>query len=301
MTDGLAALNSRFGIDGHVVFREGPGGLTVADVSNEAGRAEIALFGGHVMRFQPAGHRDVLWMSRESVFQVGEPIRGGIPVCWPWFGGHPSDPGKPTHGFARRFLWEAAGSASMGADRTQLTLQFRDTDETRAMWDHAFETRLAVTVGSELSVSLTVRNGGTDAFTCTGALHTYFSVSHIADVSVSGLEGTAYIDTVGGANERSVQNGPITFAGETDGVFLDTTTECVIHDPTWGRRIRIAKEGSRSTVVWNPWAAKSKRMPDFGDDEYVDMLCVETANAVDDSVMLAPGETHCLLAVIGVE
>ena len=301
MTDEVGALNSRFGIDGHVVFREGPGGLAVADVSNEAGRGEIALLGAHVMRFQPVGHRPVLWMSRESVFEVGEPIRGGIPICWPWFGGHPTDLEKPNHGFARRLLWDVVGSESLASDRTCLSLRLRDTDATRAMWGYAFEVTLAVTVGADLSVSLTIKNVGTDTFTCTDALHSYFSVSHIADVSVSGLGGTAYVDTVGGANERRIQNGPISFAGETDGVFLDTTAECVIHDPAWERRIRVAKEGSRSTVVWNPWAAKSKCMPDFGDDEYVGMLCVETANAMNDTVMLAPGETHCLRALIGVE
>lgn len=300
MTDELRRLSSRFGMDGRVVFREGPGGLTVADVANAAGRAEVALLGAHVMSFAPAGHKDVLWMSRESVFEIGEPIRGGIPVCWPWFGGHPSDPDKPSHGFARRLPWEVSATESLGGERTRLTLRLRDTDKTRAMWAHAFELQLVLTVGAKLSVELVATNRSSTPFTVTGALHSYFSVSHIADVSVSGLEGTAYIDTVGGANARKVQEGAITFAAETDGVYLDTCAACVIRDPGWGRRIHVAKEGSRSTVVWNPWVAKAERMPDFGDDEYVGMLCVETANAMADAVTLAPGETHHLRATISV-
>lgn len=294
------AMNSRFAIADHVSFRRGPGGLAVAEVVNGHGSAVVGLAGGHVMAYQPRGEEPVLWMSERSRFAVGEPMRGGIPICWPWFGPHPEDGGKPAHGFARTALWEVVETGIADGGATRVELRLRDDATSRAVWPHPFELRLAVTVGRRLRVELTARNIGQQPFTCTGALHSYFHVSDVTNAAVHGLEGCEYIDKVD-HHRRKRQTGPVTVGGEVDRIYTDTTGDCVVEDAGLGRRIRIGKAGSRSTVVWNPWIAKAARLEDFGDEEYRGMLCVETANAGDDAVTIPPGNTHQLTAEIGVE
>jgi len=293
------ALNARFAIPGELEFVEGPGGLPVASIRNEWAGAGVCLLGGHVLSYEPAGGEPVLWMSAKSWFEEGKPIRGGIPVCWPWFGTGAPAAGLPSHGCVRTRMWEVRGTESLD-DATRITLGISDDEETRAAWPHRFDLSIVVTVGQRLRVDLTARNTDSEAWSVTGALHSYFSVREVADVRVRGLEGCRYRTRVEEPPEGR-QEGPITIAAEVDRVYMDTTAECVIEDPGLGRRIRIAKEGSRTTVVWNPWIDKSRRMPDFGDEEYHGMLCVETANAADDVVTLAPGAEHTTSAIIAAE
>lgn len=298
MTMSLNELNDHFAIPNIVRFEPGAGGRTVCHITNRYADASIALHGGHVLSYTPKDQHDLLWLSSESSFEQGEPIRGGIPVCWPWFGAHPEDESLPAHGFARRCRWEALGCETLPTGDTQLNLILRDNECTRHCWDYGFELELIVTVGKQLRVDLVMRNTGDTAFTCTAALHTYFDIGDITTTTVDGLDGHTYIDTVGGANTRHQQQGPVTFGGEVDRVYLDTTDTCIIHAPARHRRIEVAKQGSRTTVVWNPWIAKAQRMPDFGDDEYTEMLCVETTNAADDLVELAPGASHTTTAIL---
>jgi len=294
----LDALNRQFAISDHVSFRAGPGGLAVADVANEHGTAAVALSGGHVLSFQPSGHEPVLWLSRQSRFEVGTSIRGGIPVCWPWFAAHPDDPKKPFHGFARTSLWSIMDTRPVEGGATQVRLGLRDSDASRDLWPHSFELENVVTVGPELRVELVARNTGDAPWTCTAALHSYFRVSDVTQVTIHGLEGRYYVE---GTPERQLQSGPVTIDREVDRVYLDTTETCTIQDPGMGRRIHVAKAGSRSTVVWNPWIDKAGRLEDFPDDEYPHMVCVETANTRHDAVTVHPGAEHRLCARISVE
>ena len=296
---GLDMLNDQFAIAGHVSFEAGPGGLPVTQIRNAHAAATVAVQGGHVVGFQPHGYAPVLWVSSHSRYEPGKAIRGGIPVCWPWFGPHPSDPAKPAHGFVRTAMWAVEATGVVAGGATSIRLGIADDEATRALWPHAFRLQIAITVGQALHVELIARNTGGERFICGGALHSYFSVSDVSGVAIHGLDGCAYIDQLDG--QRKIQHGPLTIAAETDRVYLDTTAECVIDDPGLARRIRIAKAGSRSTVVWNPWAAKAQRLPDFGDQEYHGMVCVETANAREDVVTLAPGDEHRLGVTIGVE
>jgi glucose-6-phosphate 1-epimerase len=291
-------LNERFKHVPGLAFEQGPGGLIVAAITNPLGHARIALHGGHVLAFQPAGQKPVLWVSRHSEYAAGKPIRGGIPVCWPWFGPHPVDAGKPSHGFARISSWSVLDAA--GGDATRLRLGLSASEATRSLWPHDFELELTVTVGRQLDVELTIRNPGTEAFTFTGALHSYFAISDIANASVDGLHGCHYLDKVA-RYERREQTGPIAVTGETDRIYLDTTSDCVIEDAGWERAVRVAKRGSRTTVVWNPWVDRSRQLADFGDEEFREMVCVETANAGDDRITVEPGSEHRLAAIISVE
>ena len=298
VTSELQSLQERFAHVQGLTFRPGPGGLTVAAIANDRAEASVALHGGHVLAFQPRGQKPVLWVSRQSHYAAGKPIRGGIPLCWPWFGPHPVDAGKPAHGFARISPWSVVDATA--GDVTQLRLALTDSDATRALWPYPFRLELTVKVGAQLQVELRIQNPGPAAFTCSDALHSYFAVSDIAQVTVDGLDGCAYLDKVAGA-ERREQAGPIAVTAETDRVYLDTTADCLVTDAGWRRAIRVAKRGSRTTVVWNPWAERARQLADFGDGEYHGMVCVETANAADDVITVHPHGEHRLAATLSVE
>ncbi len=294
----ICMLNDRYSIPGEVFFKEGQGGFTTVCVNNKYAAAEISLHGAHVMSYTPHGEKPVLWMSGSSNFQPDKPIRGGIPVCWPWFGGHPSDKDKPSHGFARITDWHVADTDTV-KDGTLVILQLTERNITANFREFPFDIRMEVLVGSELHVSLVIVNTGKEKMSFSAALHSYFNISDIASVSVEGLANCKYLDTLD--HIFKVQKGIITFDAETDRVYLNTQAACIIDDPGFNRRIRIAKSGSNSTVVWNPWIEKSKRMPDFGDEEYHTMLCIETTNAENDARIIAPAERHTLKAIIGLE
>jgi len=296
----LEDLNRRYAITDQLAFESGPGGFTLAKIRNPHAEATVALHGGHVLSFFPRGHEPVLWASKQSRFEIGKAIRGGIPVCWPWFADHPTDGDKPAHGFARTALWSVTESVSLKDGRTRLRLAISDNDATRTLWPYLFRLEIVVTVGSMLQVELIASNTGKEAFTCGGALHSYFHVSSISDVVIKGLEGCSYIDKVD-EGRRGVQEGPVTIDGETDRIYLETDGDCLIEDNSLQRRIRIAKSGSRTTVVWNPWLDKARAMKDFGDQEFHSMVCVETANAAEDQITVAPGEAHRLQSIISVE
>lgn len=294
-------LERRFGVADHVTFGTGPGELgPVARVANRHATATIAPHGAHVMAFQPRDQQPVLWVSAKSAFRPGKAMRGGIPVCWPWFADHPTDRTKPAHGFVRASPWSVAGTEVTDEGATCVRLRIADDDATRALWPHRFELELAVTVGRALDVALAIRNTGAATFTSGGALHSYFTVGDVTRVAIHGLDGRTYVDKVDRL-ARKVQVGAVRIEGETDRVYLDTTADCVIDDPALRRRITIAKAGSRSTVVWNPWRAKAAAMADFGDAEYPGMVCVESANAGDDVVSVPPSGEHVLRASIAVE
>jgi D-hexose-6-phosphate mutarotase len=258
------------------------------------------LHGGHVLSFFPRGHEPVLWVSKQSRFETGKAIRGGIPVCWPWFADHPTGGDIPAHGFVRTALWTVTESEALKDGRTRLGLVISDNNDTRTLWPYLFRLEIDVTVGTMLKVELIATNTGKEAFTCGGALHSYFHVSSISNVVIKGLEGCSYIDKVD-ESRRGVQEGSVTIDGETDRIYLEIDGDCLIEDNGLQRRIGIAKSGSRTTVVWNPWVDKARAMKDFGDQEYHSMVCVETANAAEDLITVAPGEAHRLQSIISVE
>lgn len=263
--------------------------------------AQIALQGAHVLSWQPPGARSVLFLSPKSAFRSDVPIRGGVPLCFPWFGPSAGDRAAPQHGFARTRMWKVDATCCEANGVVEARLQLSDDAGTRAWWPHAFVAAMIVRSGQELDLTLEVRNTGSEPFTFGAALHTYFCVSDVRRIEIGGLENTRFLDKVDGAREKREGAAPLRITGETDRIYLDTTAACTIDDPGWSRRIVIEKQGSRSTVVWNPWIDKARAMADLGDDDWPHFVCVETCNAADDVVSLAPGESHRLSAEIAIE
>jgi D-hexose-6-phosphate mutarotase len=298
LTTDPEVLNEQFAIAEHITFAASAAGLAIAEIRNSYAAASVAVQGGHVISYQPHSQQPVLFASRLSAFEIGKTIRGGIPICWPWFGSHPTDPSLPFHGFARAAMWQVRGTSVGPADVTVVRLGLTETEESLALWPHAFDLEIAVTVGARLHVELIARNTGQEPFLCGGALHSYYAVGDVRRIAIHGLDGRDYLDKVDGF-QRKPQRGPVTIESETDRIYLETDAACTIDDPALSRRIAIAKSGSRTTVVWNPWAEKAKQIADFEDDEYLSMVCVETANADMDVVTVAPGGEHRLSATIG--
>ena len=287
----IAELQKKFNSD-KVRFFEGKGGLTFIGIKTALADAVLTVHGGHIMEFTPAGEKPLLWMSQNSWYAEDKPLRGGIPICWPWFGAHASDSSKPAHGFARSSNWElkTVEENSDGTMKVAFCL-----DETLVSCDcEPFLLEVVYTIGKSLTVELTTFNRSSASFEIATALHTYFNVGDIEKVTVSGMDGVTYDNRVVGQEENGLtQKGDITFGIEVDRVYYSENT-VVIHDPVMERQIRVSKSNSRTTIVWNPWIRKAKAMPDFGDEEYHGMLCVEAANALSDKVTIPAGGRHTL-------
>ncbi len=291
----LSALNLRFGLSGQIVFKEIPGSLIVMEVTNAHGSATIALQGAHVMSWRPKSEAEpVVWLSRAARFTPGKSIRGGVPVCWPWFGPHATDSKLPAHGFARTVPWEATATRVLDNGATEIALTLVETDQMGTMWPHQTKLSIAITVGARLKIALTTDNLGNEDVVIGEALHTYFQIGDIADIRISGLEAGDYLDKVGGGSVRRRQDGRVVFSAETDRIYLNTEAECVITDPRLKRRIHVTKSGSRSTVVWNPWTEKADKMGDFGLDGWREMVCIESANAAENAVTIKTGSRHTM-------
>jgi len=289
-------LNARFAIPEQLSFREDASGLTVAEISNPQATASLCLQGAHLMTWQPKNQSTpVIWLSRDARLAPGKSIRGGVPVCWPWFGAHASEPGFPAHGYARTAPWQVVESGIEPNGATRLTLRLIENEKTRAQWPHDSRLGLTVIVGETMRMELVTENTGESGFAISEALHAYFQIGDIGAVHVTGLDGCYYWDKVGGSTLKK-QDGTIRFADETDRVYLNTATECVIEDNKLKRRTRITKSGSLSTVVWTPWTEKANRMGDLGQpDGWREMVCVESANAIENIVQIAAGTRHTLI------
>jgi len=287
--------NKAFGIKDQLEFTAGPGGMPVAKVRNELGEAEIALQGAHVLNYKARGQEAIIWMSDQATYAPGKSLRGGVPICWPWFGPHASDASLPGHGPARTVDWKPVASETQPDGSTKVSFEMTESEKVRTMYAHPLRVQLHVTVGCSLRLELETTNLGKGPFTLGEALHTYFIVGDVRLAHVEELDGCEYIDKMDGG-VRKQQHGPVSISEETDRIYLGTGSHAEIIDPTMGRKIIIESQGSASMVVWNPWAKTAEKMGDLGADGYLKMLCVETTNAADDVVELAPGASHRMVA-----
>lgn len=294
----LDILNARFGIAGHAAFQSGPGDLPVVDVSNDQASARVALQGAQLLSWSPRGVEPVIWVSEAAAYMPGKPVRGGIPVCWPWFGAA-ADARLPKHGFARTTTWDVAHVEIVSDGATRVTFRLTPSADTQDRWPVGSELWYVVSIGSALELELITRNNGDKPIAITEALHTYFNVSDVRHVTVRGLDGCSYVDEASG--DSGTQRGSLRFNGAIDRAYLHAVEDCFIDDPGLKRVIHIAKRSSGSTVVWNPGFEQAMPEWQLGDSGSRHMLCVESANIALDAVTVAAGADHRLWTRYSVE
>ncbi len=284
-----------------VMLVSGAGGLPMIRVDGPQGWAQIYLHGAHVTAWAPSGQESALWMSKLSRFDEHTAIRGGIPVCFPWFGPLAGRPDAPRHGFARTAEWALDEAHDDGQDVT-VRLRLADSEATRnSGWPHPFVAILTVVVGSRLTVALEVTNTGSEPMSFEEVLHTYLRVAEVTKAEVIGFEGVAYVDTTKNGGPRDGEHGPLRIGGEVDSVYTGAPQAVTVNDVAGGRAIQVEKSGSGTTVVWNPGPEGAHATVDIEDDGWTTMLCVEPSNVAQSAIRLAPGEHHVLTTTIGLE
>lgn len=291
--ESLEKLNEEFGLSGHIEFKEGPGGLIFAAISNDSASARVFLHGAHLTSFIPKGREDLIYISPNSRFERGTAIRGGIPISWPWFADHPTDKTKPAHGFARTSLWHVRKTKKLSDSETEIRFGLTKSNSTMKLFGYDFYLEAVFTISTRLNIALRTINLDTKDFSVSSAFHSYYKVSDISEISINGLEDAVYVDKVDAYTTKR-QEGSVTIGSETDRIYVNTANECVIQDPGLKRAIRISKSGSQSTVVWNPWEKTSQEMKDLGGGEYRNFVCVETTNAGVDTITIPRGDEHIL-------
>ena len=268
--------------------------------------ALITRQGAQLLSYQPHGQPPVVWLSEQAEYKQGQPLRGGVPVCWPWFGDLDRNPeavramvadpvGAPAHGLVRSLDWEI-GDATCETGVVVIDFHVSLANGT-GHWAHPAELMLRCRLGKSLELELSTHNFGDTPLSISQALHTYFAVSDSRQVSLSGVENAQYVETLANWEER-LQQGPVHITGETDRIYLGLAEPLVINDPAWKRAIHIKASNSNSAVVWNPWVDKSARLSQFADDAWQRMLCVETARVWNDLLVVAPGTTETMAVEI---
>jgi len=265
--------------------------LDCLDIENRHASARIALLGAQVLSFTPRSDgRDRLFVSRSACLDGSKPVRGGIPVCWPWFGAHPSGSPLPAHGYVRTRQWRLLDSGDHD-NHTRLVLE--PVDANGAGFAGTATLRLEILVGETLSLQLTTRNSGTQDFAFGAALHTYFSVADVRRSTLQGLQGSYTDKNLDWARGTTAQ--PYRFAAATDRIHLHAAPLLRIEQDS-GTVTTLHCAGHDSIVVWNPWAGCSRQFSDLGEDDWPRMLCVETA--LTQGCVLGGGQSHTLELVI---
>ena len=284
----IETLNDYFGIGGVLHFEIGEGGLTRAVINHELSEGEVYLYGAHITQFKPKGFKEVLFVSRESQFETGRPIRGGIPIAFPWFGVNSESPKSPKHGYARLRDWQL-----IRADHhaSKLVLEFKTHI-------NDFDLQYFIAFSEHLTLTLRVNSNSNETLTFEEAFHPYFAIGDAQTITIKGLEYDSYLDNTNDMQLTDGSSDALQIREETDRVYLNTGGTVEVIDPIMNRHIFIDKHHSKSTVVWNPWKVRAQQMSDFGDDEWQKMVCIEAANARSNHVTIKPGSFHEMTMVI---
>ena len=284
-------------IAGSLYLDESENGLKKIILNNDCAEAEIYLHGANLTHFQPKGEEPVIFNAKESQISTSKTVHAGIPICWPWFGAHPTESSKPQHGFARDMLWQLKSARMLDNNATEIVLSLKENAYSLALWPYSFELELTFTIGNTLSVALKTLNTSAMAFTLTQALHSYFAIGDIEKVGLRGLEETPFVDYADAKKEKSEAES-LQIDRMINRVYYPTDAACTLHDPLLKRTIVVEKEGSRSTTVWNPW--EENGIHDLPGDTFRNFLCIETTNALGDARTLQPGESHLIVQKVSV-
>ncbi|NOT83483.1 MAG: D-hexose-6-phosphate mutarotase [Methylococcaceae bacterium] len=292
----IKQLNNDFGIAGQLEFVAGNGGFPFIKINNHSANALISIYGAQVLSFQPVAEaEDLLFLSQQSAYTEGKAIRGGIPLCWPWFGADPKRLHRANHGFVRNHFWQVADTEASSDGETKIKLLFNESFENAEIWHKPFTLILDITIGSSLSLNLTTYNTGDKAFSITQAFHSYFRISDIRRVQILGLAGCHYFDKLDQDAEKS-QQGAVVITEEVDRIYTDPKNELIIVDAAFNRRIQISSTSTKTAVIWNPWTQAAPNISDLGNKAYKDFVCVEMGNIAFDHIEILPGEQNSLCA-----
>jgi len=294
-----AELNRRFGIPGVASIGQGNGAMPRVKITSPLCEAEMCLHGAQVTSWKPGGSDEVLFLSSTSRWTDGQAIRGGIPICFPWFRAKANDPQAPAHGFVRTKTWQLESILEEG-DAVVVSMVTESDENTRRCWPGEFRLVHRATFGSQLKLELVCINTGTTTLRFEEALHTYNRVADVQHVRVQGLDTVRFLDNTD-SNKEKAQRGDVAITSQTDSAYLNTWDTVELLDPKMRRRIRLAKANSLTTVVWSPWREKASELRDLGKDEWTRFLCVEASNILDAAVNLAPGQEHRMTAILTVE
>ncbi len=297
----IEQLNQTFAISSQLKIVEGKGGFPLIEIQNKKAAAKISVYSAQVLSFQPVGEpEEMLFVSENAYYQAGKATKGGIPICWPWFGPDPQGLGRASHGFVRNRMWTLLSTEAMPTGETKVRLGVSADEETQAVWPYQFELVIEITVGQALAIALITQNTGSEAFSITQAFHTYFRIGDVHQVRVVGLENTPYLDKTDQGTEKT-QVGEIAITAETDRIYMGVKPELTVDDKAWGRRILVSSTHSTTAIVWNPWEKISVAMADLTDADYLKFVCVETANAENEVIEILPGEQYQMQAVYAIE
>ena len=286
----IEELNSRLGIAGRAQVLADEAGIPKVCITTPRCNGEMHLHGAQVTSWEPAGAEEVIFLSRQARWEEGKAIRGGIPICFPWFRAKADDSHAPAHGVVRTKIWTLE-SIEQNAGGITVSMSTQSDPDTRRWWPADFRVLNRVTFGSELRLELTVRNTGAKPFRFEEALHTYYRVGDVRRVLVRGLDGVTFLDNTD-SNKMKKQNGDVVLSSPTDNAYMNSQNPLQLIDPVLNRSIQVTKQNSDSTVIWNPWAEGARALSDLGDDEWHDMVCVEGSNILGNAVELAPSANH---------
>jgi glucose-6-phosphate 1-epimerase len=297
--DSMAAdLDRQFGIAGVATVCDGNGAMPRVQITSSLCDGEIYLHGAHVTSWKPAGAEEVLFLSSKSHWEEGQAIRGGIPICFPWFRAKVDDRQAPAHGFVRTKAWQLA-SIVQNENGIVVSMFTGNDERTQRWWPGEFRLTHRVTFGSELTLELVCTNTGTSPLRFEEALHTYNRVANVQGVRLQGLDTVRFLDNTD-SNREKTQRGEVAFVSTTDNAYLNTQGAVDLADPDMHRRIQLQKEGSLTSVVWNPWREGANGLRDLGDGEWTKFVCVEASNILGFAVNLPPGQEHKMTAVLSV-
>ena len=294
----ITELDRRFGIPDIARVCEGDGGLARVDISSPLANGQMYVHGAQVTSWHPVGSEEVLFLSTLSRWEEGQAIRGGIPICFPWFRAKADDPHAPAHGFVRTRPWQLY-SIVENSTGVAVTMFIESDEQTQRWWPAQFRLVHRVTFGAELKLELVCINTSKTPFYFEEALHTYNRVADIQNVRLQGLDGTSFLDNTD-SNKKKTQLGDVSISSQTDAAFINTQNAVDLLDPKIGRRIRLQKAHSSTTVVWNPWEEGASRLRDLGEGEWKQFACVEASNIIGGAVTLLPGQEHTMSAVLSV-
>ncbi len=301
----IKKLSQQFALTGQLQFIEQASGFPMIQINNKFATATISLYGGQILEFQPHSQSEpVLWLSEQAIYHQGKAIRGGIPICWPWFGDYIGQEKQPAHGFARLSLWDVCATKTLSNGSTEVILQLPCLQYCQnyqaSNVTFKLDLRLKIIVGEVLKIELLTINKGDHTISLSNALHAYFNVSDVHHIQISGLDDTSYIDKLDNAS-IGLQQGNVRLTTEMDRVYQNTKKALVLHDRDFKRRIIIAKAQSFSTIVWNPWQESAKKMVDMANNGWQSMICIEPANVHDNTIMLGVGQKQTLTMLVSIE